>query len=443
MFMSMVSLSVSFSVRALSLALALSLSTAACDSPAHKPTGADAGGNPDGDPDGGAAATGNAATGTGLAVLSSYLDVTSVALYDPSTGAVHDDCVHSGVTGANMEQALSGDATLPSQPQHNGDLAVIDRQNATITYVNPATCAPRLQFSVSTGGLKSNPHDVISVSADKIYVTRYGKNPDPTAATDDFDDGDDIVVVNPRTGVISKAISLSGEIPADAAAGVQARPDRGVLADGKVYVTLNLLDENFSNTASARVVVIDPATDTVVGAIDLPEQKDCSALDYHPAVKKLYVSCVGTFFDPDQVKQSALVEIDLAGPSPTVSRRVPASTVGGQPVNLSYTAVLGDLAFIGTFGSFPDAMTGALGSSDAFFVAALDGSAATKLLDGGAYNLGRAAVDEAHKRVLLPDGDPVTPRVHVFDASGTPVSESGTFEANPAAHLPPREVAWY
>jgi hypothetical protein len=69
--------------------------------------------------------------------------------------------------------------------------------------------------------------------------------------------------------------------------------------------------------------------------------------------------------------------------------------------------------------------------------------ASTKILDGGTFNLGRAVVDAATKRVFLPDSDATTPRVHIFDASGAAVVPSATFEPNPAGHLPPREIAWY
>jgi hypothetical protein len=298
---------------------------------------------------------------------------------------------------------------------------------------------------VSTGGFKSNPHDVISVSADKLYVTRYEKNIAPTAADDDFDDGDDIVVVDAKTGVISKSIPLSGQLGSGVDSSVQARPDRGVLADGKVYVVLGSISGDFAATGPGRVVIIDPATDQVTGAIDLPEQKGCSAIDYHQAAKKLYVACGGAFSDgAAQAQKSALVEIDLADATPVVARTVKAVDLeGGQALNFSGAAVLGDLAFVATLGAFPDAASGSPGTSDAFFAASFAGGAPVKLKDGGAYNLGRAAVDATGKRVFLPDGDFTMPRVHVFDASASPATLSTSFEANPSGHLPPREVAWY
>lgn len=417
------------------LALCCALAAGACDSPAQKP-GLDGG-------TGGAGAAGGAGGAPArLAVLSSDFTAASVALL--AEDAIKDDCLRSGTKGANMEQALSGDATLPSQPQHNGDLAVIDRKSAVITYVTVPECTPRLQFSVSTGGFKSNPHDVISVSAEKAYVTRYEKNAAPTAAADDFDDGDDLVIVDAMTGVITGSILLSGELAAGVDPTVQARPDRGVLADGKVYVVLGSLSGDFATAGPGRVVVIDPTTDKVTGAIDLPAQTGCSAIEYHQTAKKLYVSCGGSFADgAEQAKKSALVEIDISGATPTVARVIKAVDLDGQPINFSYAAVLGDTAFVGTLGAFPNTTAGTPGTSDALFGASLEGGTPVKLKEGGAYSLGRALVDAAGKRVFLPDGDFMTPRVHVFDASTSPATLARSFEANPAGHLPPREVAFY
>jgi hypothetical protein len=380
----------------------------------------------------------------GLAVLSSDYAVTTVSLYDPATEALVDGCVHSET---KLAQPLSGDVALPTQAIPGDELVVIDRKNSVLTFVNPTNCTTLAQLSVSTGGLKANPHDVISVSAHKAYVTRYETNAAPTDDLADFDEGDDILVIDPLVAAspdkaILKRIALSSYATSVEGKTIQARPDRGVFANGKVYVTLGSQSADFS-TGAGRVAIIDPATDQVTDVIDLPAQKGCSAIEYVAASNRLYVSCGGSFSDLDQAAGSALVEIDLSGAAPVIGRVVPASAVGNLPINFSYAAVLGDTAFVGTLG-VQDFATGAVITPDAFYAVDLATLTATKLLDaGGAYNFGRVAVDSVHKTVFLPDGNMVTPRVHMFDASGSPVVASGTFEANPAAHLPPRELAWY
>jgi hypothetical protein len=384
------------------------------------------------------------ATATGLGIVTSDYKKTSISLYDPVSGRLSEGCVNSAEEGAIVAQPLSGDVGLPSRAQSDDEIVLIDRKNAVLTFVDPTSCTPRAQLSVTTGGFEANPHDVIHVSAHKAYVTRYGTNPAPTG---DLDRGDDVLVIDPLARDASqepilKSISLSAFATSIGGTAL-ARPDRGILVDGKVYLTLGNLDENFV-AGAARVAVIDTASDAVVDVIDLPDQKGCSAITYVAATNRLYVSCGGAFSDLDQAAGSALVEIDLSGVKPVLGRIVAASKIGSSPLNFASAAVLGGTAFVGTLGVL-DSKTGAVVTPDAFYAVALATGAAVKLLEGGAYNFGGAAVDTVHRKVFLPDGDAVTPRVHVFDVSADAATTvpAGVFEADPTGHLPPREIAWY
>lgn len=444
----------SSSQRAFLPAISILSLVAACDT-SHTPASAGVG---SGGSAGGAGGAGGGTTSIlspgGLAVLSSDQgQLTTLSLYDPATEQLlRDDCVRSGTHGGALVQELSGDVTLPTQADPVGhEIALIDRMNVTLTFVDPATCAVRTQIAVGgvgadghgIAGFKSNPRDLIRLDAHKAYVTRYETNATATPAAADLDDGNDVLVLDPTSGLIQKRIDLTAE--ATAGAGVLARPDRGVYAEGRVYVTLGNYDLRFAVAGVGRVVVIDPASDTVAGHIDLPDQKGCSGLEYLPATHKLYVAC-RTFTDDAaaQLATSALVEIDLSGAGlGTVARAIPAMALGAQPLTFSHAAVLDGIAYVTQSGSFPDPAQGTPASSDVLQAVWLDTLAAQKLFDGGAYNLGRvAAIAESH-RVYLPDGDAIKPRVHVFSvSSGTPVA-AGEFVANPAGQLPPREIARY
>jgi hypothetical protein len=382
----------------------------------------------------------------GFAILNSNYKVTSVSLYNAATGELREDCVHSGE--ALLKQDLSGDVTLPSARQQTGELTVIDSGNAVLTFVDPTTCVPRVQLSVGTG-FDSNPHDVVTISSKKAYVTRYNTNMAPTDDPSDNDEGDDLLVIDPSVTDPTKSpvlarVALSNYATSAAGSPLLAHPDRAVLAAGRVYVTLNSFSADFKTTGPGRVVVIDPATDMVTDMIDLSTEKDCSGIQYVAAQKKLYVSCGGAFGDPSQVAQSALVEIDISGTTPVRTRAVLAASFD-QAINLFYAAVLGETAFVGTFGTFADVATGTTGTPDRFYAAPIGGGSPTPLFEGVASNLGGAAVDAITKKVLLPDADPVTPRIHVFDASGATVvaTEASDFHANPTGGLPPRAVAAY
>jgi len=166
-----------------------------------------------------------------LAVVSSDYTTASVSLFDPSTGRLVDGCVTSR---SMLKQAVSGDVALPSQAQSSGELAVIDSGSSVLTFVAPATCAVRGQLSVSTGGFKAYPHDIVTVAPNKAYVTRNNKNLAATPDPSDFDEGDDILIVDP------KQLTVIGRIPlgdyatpgsAPDSTPTQARPDRAILVE--------------------------------------------------------------------------------------------------------------------------------------------------------------------------------------------------------------------
>lgn len=378
-----------------------------------------------------------------LAILASDYASTSISLYNPSTGKLFDACVTSATSGPTLTQTLSGNVVLPTQAQTSGELVLIDSHAAVLTFVQPSTCVPRGQLSVSTGGFKANPHDVVTFSPSKAYVTRYESNPAPTADPTDFDEGDDLLIVDPMQLAVTGRIALATyAVPGPWGEPTHARPDRAILANGLVFVSLNSIDENFAAVGTGRVAVIDPNLDAVVATIELPGQKDCSGLSYVGETNRLYVACGGAFSEPAaQVAESALVEVDPA--TLAVTRILPASALGTGGLNFFYGAIAGGAAFVATLGEYPNMMTGTPGSSDVFYYAPLGGGAPVKLAEGAAGDLGVAAVDPTSKRVFLSDGNFTKPMMRVFDATTGAALPAADFEPNPSTHLPPREVAWY
>jgi hypothetical protein len=241
------------------------------------------------------------AAATGLAIVSSDFMKASVSLYDPVTGVVRDDCLHSA---SSVAQPLSGDVTLASQPQIGGELVVIDRGGAVLSFVRPTDCQLRTQLSVAPNGYNGNPHDVVVLSPTKAYVTRYARN--LADAPGEMEKGEDILIVDPSTPAVVGRIDLRDRATSP---DVEARPDRAVLAEGKVYVSLGNLSTDYATTSAGRIAVIDPANDAVAGVIDLPDQRDCSALEYFAPSKMLWIAC-GMPSD-GAAAGSALVEIDL------------------------------------------------------------------------------------------------------------------------------------
>ena len=179
---------------------------------------------------------------SGAAVINSDFASTSVSLLSTQGALVRADCIHSMTTGTGS-LTISKDVVLPSQPQRGGRIVLVDRGNTALTYLNPATCAVDRQWSVKAGFDMANPHDVVTVSDSKAYVTRYGRNAAPANA---LAAGDDILILDPRDGTIAGRIDLS----AYASAEHQAPPDRAIIANGKVVVTLNRLNDAPTPTVS-------------------------------------------------------------------------------------------------------------------------------------------------------------------------------------------------
>jgi len=429
-----------FMITCAALAAACSVDASGTSMPDTGTTPIDApdGGAGDGAPasDGAAGPDGLAPSAArGLAVLATPADFSStrVSILGADGALVTEDCIHSEVgSGGGSSLTLSTDVTLPSQPQRGGELWVVDRGNVALLVLDPATCGVRRQLSVSTG-FRANPHDVVVLSETKAYVTRYEKNlsvTDPASTSG----GDDILVVNPATGAVTGRIPLASyAAPVDGAT-IQARPDRAVIAAGKVFVTLGSQDAHFAATGEGRVVVIDPATDQVTASLALTGLSSCSEMDVRPSEATLYVAC-----GLDNLVQSGVALIDLSVDPPAVKRVVAAQVLGSQPLNFSWVAAVSPArVLVGTFGSFAPAV------SDAVFAFDPGTGRAVSLASADAYNLGRASAGGG--RLFVPDATAARPRILIFDVSGAsldPPPQPQSLDFDPAKRLLPREVAWF
>ena len=387
---------------------------------------------------------GGTAPASGLAVVNAdYMaGASSLSVLAAAGGVAHPDCVDSatggGGTGSNT---LSSDVTLPSQPQRGGDIVVIDRGNTALTFVNPQSCAVDRQISVAGGFARANPHDVVILEDGKAYVTRSDKH---LTATSPDAAGDDVLIVDPRDGTALGHIDLSGYAAQVAGSGVtiQARPDRAVVVAGKVAVTLNDQDANFAVFGEGRVVIIDPATDTVVQSLALTGLTDCEAMNVVPGTTTLLVSCGGAYTDTDPASASGIAVVDVSGPTATPVRTFTGTALGG-PVNFQW--VVGQatasttVAFTSLFGAAAVGATPEV--PDTALAVDLGSGATTGVVMLPAYGIGRGALDGAG-HLVIPDAGSAQPRIHVYDVSGAP-TETSAFVADTVLNLPPREVAAY
>jgi hypothetical protein len=374
---------------------------------------------------------------TGLAVVNSDFTSASasVSLVDPATGMLaRDACITSGTTTVQLTTALSSDIVLPSQPQPGNKLLIIDRKNATLTWVDPKTCTVSQQLSVASG-FESNPQDVVTISATKAYVLRAGVNPANGG------EGSDLLIIDPTAATSTAMLVGRIDLRLFTTAGTSNKPilpapARAQLIGGKVYVVLGELSADYNDAGPGRVVIIDPTTDAVTGMIDIPSFKNCGSLASTPL--GLMVTCGGLFSAGAQrAAQSGTVWIDIASSPPTINT-VPASRFGGRAVSFSdvaaFSATVGFTIIPGDF------MGPAKDQLWTFSTAAGD---PTMVYEAGAgFVLSGIQLSTAHKKLFIADASMQLPRVRVWD-----VSDTGTLTAatpiQTSTVLPPRYLGFY
>ncbi|TMB09635.1 MAG: hypothetical protein E6J71_27800, partial [Deltaproteobacteria bacterium] len=141
--------------------------------------------------------------------------------------------------------------------------------------------ATLLQCSTGPG---SNPHDVAVLAPDKAYVTRY--------------DAKELWVVDPSAascaGFLRATVDLSPWGDADGL----PEMDQTALVGDRLFVSLERLDRTrrFAPAGRSRLVVLDTASDAVVGVVELTGANafgDSSSLAREPGSGKLVVNEAG------------------------------------------------------------------------------------------------------------------------------------------------------
>ncbi len=104
----------------------------------------------------------------------------------------------------------------------------MDRSNNAIVWLDPNSCNVLRQLTV-TSGFDGNPHDLLSISSSKAYVTLYTANPSGAG-------GNGVVIINPQTPALTGNIIVSTlATQNDNGMATLARPDRAVLVNGHSF----------------------------------------------------------------------------------------------------------------------------------------------------------------------------------------------------------------
>ena len=379
---------------------------------------------------------GNGTTPMGVVVVNSDYSSSSVSFLDRDGNLLMDGCLNSGSGNPGLAMTLSGDVVLPTQVPAGGPVAIVDRGNAAITWLDATTCALLGQLAVGTG-FASNPHDVVTLSASKAYVTRQDQNLSATPTPNDFDDGNDVLIVDPAQRKLVGRIDLAPFAPT----GVLPRADRALLAQGLVFVSLNAISADYASYGDGRIVILDPATDLVLGTVDLPGTKNCGAMIYVAEAQRLFIACNGAYGDPaGQAAGSAVVAIDLGQTPPVVVGQVAAAAAGAAPYsNLTVAALSGTTALAVATGDFSG------NPPDRLWSLPFDANAPVKVFDSSeGFALGALLVDRERQRLFVADGTMGSPAyLRLFEYAAGGFTAGKTVKTNPTQKLPPRALSFY
>jgi hypothetical protein len=376
--------------------------------------------------------------GTGLASVNNDtgFQATSVSILDLSGAVLHGDCIDSNPANGGVIPLISTDVVLPSQPQRGGSLVLIDRGNGLLTTVNPTTCQVTNQIIVpGAGGVKTNPHDVVTVADHKAYVTRYQPN---AAATGPAQMGNDVVVIDPTTGAFVSRIDVDVYASAVAGTTILARPDRALIAGGNIVVSLNEADASYKTYGDGKVIVIDPATDAVIASVTLTGLRDCEGMDYVPSTTTLLVACGGTYMAANQPLQAGIAVVDLGASPPSLTTTMTGMAFGNQPVNFSWVLAAppaegGTRAFAGT--NDPN-----LVAPDVLFAFDYVLGTTTQVTTSSPYSIGPSAATTS--LLFVPEFLGRTPKIQLFDITGAPQATSA-LAPDTVNNLSPAQIGWY
>jgi hypothetical protein len=243
-------------------------------------------------------------------------------------------------------------------------------------------------------GVGANPHDVVLVSRDKGYVSRYDK---PNLAIIDF------TVDSSCSGFVTKLVSLAALADDD---GIPEM-DQMLLVGDRLFVALQLLDRPrfFVPTGPGLLAVLDTASDELVDSVQLTISNpfaETKGLIFHEPSGRIYVGGPGTLYT-----DLGDGGIEIVNPETLLSEGVvmTGAELGGD---------LTDFVIVGTRRAY------ALVAAEGFIASLVEVDLATRtvvdVLATSEFSLSDIELSEAGL-LCLADRDPFEPGVRCWDIS--------------------------
>ena len=299
--------------------------------------------------------------GRGLVVVESDYQSTNVSLLGFDGSVLSPSLVSSNTEGSGFGVSLSSDVVVPSSAQLGANIALIDAYpTGVLRFVELSSARLSAELSVATG-FKSNPHDYLALSEQRAYVARYQANPNP--GREPFDQGADILVVDPSVPSILGRIDLAPALAGESTR-FSAHPGRLLRVGERVLALLAAYaDDTFTASASSRLVELDPNTDTLLTTLVLDGLHGCDSLALSPDQRELAVACTGDDWQgrPPRLDGSGLALIDITA-QPRLVKVVAAADVGSNALGFSLDYAAQNALFFVTLGYLDE--SGPVGAED-------------------------------------------------------------------------------
>lgn len=287
--------------------------------------------------------------GRGLVVVSSDYQSSNVSLLDPQGNVLSSSFISSASSSVGLSAPLSGDVVPPSSMVAGDQLVLLDRYPAAvITWVDLSDAHVSAQLNVGTG-FNANPHDYVQASPSLAYVSRFEPNPRPGRQA--FDQGNDVLLIDPSGPSISGRVDLSAAFPS-ARDDYYPRADKLKLVGPWLYVLASGYSADFQDSTESKLLRVNTETQLIEDVVVLSGLHGCAGLALAPSAEQLAVSCSGPFGNDELIPPGsgiALVDITSA---PALSRVVLAAEVADDAVAYSITYASERSLLFTTFGRF-------------------------------------------------------------------------------------------
>ncbi len=374
----------------------------------------------------------------GLAIVATDFTSTNIAIAKLDGTPVSPSFISSGATAPGLGLAVGGDVDVPPEAQPSKRVVLIDRAGTNlITWLDLESARVLGQLDVGQG-FESNPQDYLEIDERTAWVTRFEKNPTPGER--DFDTGNDVLIIDSRTGGDTKP-AIVGHIPMpEEDPSLLPRADGLTRFGGDIIVSLQRISEDFLKGGDGRFVGISPKANAIVWTVDIAGLSDCGRVQASPAGSLLAVPCTGRpTSGGNELTSSDVVVFDGRTTPPRELRRLNLAASLGANIQWDALAFATEEVIVGkTFGS------GSKGDA-AFAVNVTTGERIPLFESAEAYSLGGVHCSPGCGDVcVLTDADQnVLHRWHVVAGGAMPSFErlsDVSIDPDNVVGLPPRSV---